>query len=256
MPATALIWRACCLLFLAPVVLQAQALETETTRLLPKHGLEIGTNFEYQFSSEGRESALPVAITYGLTNTWELLVEPVPHTAIRPNGGARATGLGDLEITITHRFLSETPGRPALALAGEVKLPTAESRVIGSDLTDYTAYLIGSKRLGRLDLHANLGYTILGKPAGLGLQNVANFAIGGMLDLGPKTRGFAEILGTTSAGGNGPENSSAPEVGGGELSGTIGLGRNVGQSLFLTLGMSYDNSGALLLRPGFTWRLH
>jgi hypothetical protein len=39
--------------------------------------LELSTNFEYQTSSEGSETALPLAAEYGFTDRFELLVEPV-----------------------------------------------------------------------------------------------------------------------------------------------------------------------------------
>ena len=70
----------------------AQTLETETARFHHAHHFQIASGFEQQFSAEGRESALPVAFEYAVTNSWELLVEPVPYTAIRPKTGPRATG--------------------------------------------------------------------------------------------------------------------------------------------------------------------
>jgi len=243
------------LLSLLPTTIHAQTLETETARFHPARSFQIASGFEQQFSVEGRESAVPVALEYALTNTWELLVEPVPYTAIRPNVGPRATGLGDLELTVIHGLWTETAGRPAIAIAAEVKVATAESRLIGTDKTDFTGYLIASRRFGALDLHGNLGYTVLGKPAGVNVSNLIDFALGGTVPLGPKGIVFAEVLGNTTAAG-GPENSAAPEIAGGELSGTIGFGREVSRSLFLSLAASYDNTHAVMLRPGFTLRLH
>ena len=243
------------LLSLLPTTIHAQTLETETARFHPARSFQIASGFEQQFSAEGRESAVPVALEYALTNTWELLVEPVPYTAIRPKVGPRATGLGDLELTVIHGLWTETAGRPAIAIAAEVKVATAESRLIGTDKTDFTGYLIASRRFGALDLHGNLGYTVLGKPAGVTVSNLIDFALGGTVPLGPKGIVFAEVLGNTTAAG-GPENSAAPEIAGGELSGTIGFGREVSRSLFLSLAASYDNTHAVMLRPGFTLRLH
>ena len=243
------------LLSLLPTTIHAQTLETETARFHPARSFQIASGFEQQFSVEGRESAVPVALEYALTNTWELLVEPVPYTAIRPKVGPRATGLGDLELTVIHGLWTETAGRPAIAIAAEVKVATAESRLIGTDKTDFTGYLIASRRFGALDLHGNLGYTVLGKPAGVTVSNLIDFALGGTVPLGPKGIVFAEVLGNTTAAG-GPENSAAPEIAGGELSGTIGFGREVSRSLFLSLAASYDNTHAVMLRPGFTLRLH
>jgi len=240
---------------LAPATVTAQALETETSRLLARHAFEIGGNFEYQFSSDGRELALPFAIEYGITDRWEFLVEPVPYTGIRPKTGASATGQGDLEVTLTHRFLDERPGRPALSLAGEVKLPTAGSRLIGTGQPDYTLYLIGSKKLGRVDLHANLGYAFLGQPPGAQIHDVIALALAGILDLTPRTQAFAEVLGNTTASAEGNETGAGAEVAGGELSGTLGLRRLLGGNAAVSLGVTYDNSGAVLLRPGMTLRL-
>jgi len=196
-----------------------------------------------------------VALEYAVTNTWELLVEPVPYTAIRPNVGPRATGVGDLEVTVIHGLWTESAGRPAIAVAAEVKLATAESRLIGTDKTDFTAYVIASRRFGAVDLHANLGYSILGKPTGISVSNLVDFALGGIVQAGPRAIAFAEVLGNTSAAG-GPENSAAPELAGGELSGTIGYGRDVSHSLFVSLAATYDNTHAVMLRPGFTLRIH
>ena len=243
------------LIALLPGAAYAQTLETETARFHPAHSFQIASGFEHQFSAEGRESAVPIAFEYALTNTWELLVEPVPYTSIRPKVGPRATGLGDLEVTVIHGLWTERGSRPAVAVAAEVKLATAESPLIGTDKTDYTGYLIASRRFGALDLHANLGYTFLGKPAGITVHNLISYALGGTVPLGPNAVVFGEILGNTVTAG-GPENSAAPEVAGGELSGTIGFGRQVSRNLFLSLGATYDNTHAVLLRPGFTLRLH
>jgi hypothetical protein len=241
--------------FVVPAIVSAQTLETETARFHPAHYFQIASGFEQQFSAEGHESALPVALEYALGNTWEVLVEPVPYTAIRPKTGPRATGLGDVEVTVLHGVWAEQSGRTALAVAGEVKVPTAESQLIGTDKADYTGYLIVSRRFGSLDLHANLGYSFLGKPDSITVHNLINFAVGGEVPIGQRGLFFAEVLGNTVAAG-GPENSIAPELAGKELSGTIGLGRHLNGNLFVSLSATYDNTHAVMLRPGFTLRLH
>jgi hypothetical protein len=143
-----------------------------------------------------------------------------------------------------------------LALAGEVKLPTAESRQIGTDQTDYTAYLIASRRLGRLDLHGNVGHTFLGKPAGIRLRNVVDFGLAAVRSLSRRLDLYGEVLGNTSASPEGSETGPTAEVSGGELVGSLGFRWRIQRELDLSLGMSYDNTGAVLLRPGFTLRLN
>jgi hypothetical protein len=152
------------------------------------------------------------------------------------------------------RVAAETPGRPAIALAGEIKVPVARNQLIGTGKTDFAGYLIASKRFGRLDTHVNLGYTVLGQPVGVKLHNIANFALAAMYDLGSRTKLYSEILANTSATSEG-ESSSNPEVSGGELVGTLGVAQQVNRGITLTMGLSYDNNGAVLFRPGLTVRL-
>src|SRR5258705_12915629 len=110
----------------------AQMLETETARLLPARWWKVGNAFEFQSSSEGTEAAIPFAFEYGLSDRLELLVEPVPYTAIRPNAGRHATGAGDVEATVTGLLRHESHSVPAFALAAEVKFATARDSLIGS----------------------------------------------------------------------------------------------------------------------------
>lgn len=233
----------------------AQTLETETARLLARKAVKFGANFEYQRSSDGRERAIPMFFEYGVTSTTELVVEPVLYTAIRPKMGPRATGAGDLEITLIQRLVGETSSRPAFAIAGEIKVPTARNSLIGTRKTDFAGYLIASKRFGKLDTHANVGYTVVGKPLGAQLKNIANFAIAGMYDVGLHTKLFGEVLANTAATVGAAESSTTPEAAGGEVVGTLGAGQYVSRQAFLTFGLSYDNKGAVLFRPGVTFRI-
>ena len=239
----------------------AQALETETARFLRKGTYELGSAFEFQTSKEGIERAVPLALEYGLTDRFSMLVEPVAYTAIRPKRSAQATGPGDLEVTAFYLLRAEAPGVPALAVAAEVKLPTAKERLIGTGQTDYAAYAIASKRTGRFDSHANLGYNINGQPVGVTLVNTFSGALATEFHLSNTVELFGEVLGTTSSagegGGDNPANPSvvAPEAAGGELVGTAGVGVSPVPHLLLSMGLSYDNNHALLLRPGVAFRL-
>jgi len=245
------------LLSLAPAVGAAQTLETETARLLRGGWWKIGNAFEFQTSSDGTEVAIPVAIEYGLTDNVEFLVEPVPYTAIRPRIGRHARGVGDVEATVTYRFLGESASFPALALAAEVKLPTARDTLIGTRRADYAGYLIASKRFGHVDTHFNFGYTIVGKPAGVALDNVFNVAFAGVYRPNTGLELFGEVLGSTASGpGEAPAGTGGavvPEAAGNVLVGTLGAGKAMGAALFY-LAVSYDNTHAVLFRPGLTVR--
>jgi hypothetical protein len=246
---------------LSTTICGAQMLETETARLRPAGSVTAGGNFEWQTSAEGQERAVPFVVEWGLTDRLELLVEPVAGTAILPKVGRPARGAGDLEVTGSYLARRETPGFPALAVAGEVKFPTAKDVLIGTGKTDYAGYLIASKAFGRFDVHANLGYTVIGQPSGVELGNIVGGALAGEYFLGDRMELFGEVLGNTSSGGGGegggPEGQGAvsPEATGGELVGTLGAGVHPVPSLLLSMSLSYDNNSALLIRPGLTWAL-
>jgi hypothetical protein len=165
--------------------------------------------------------------------------------------------MGDVEATLTYRFRGESPSVPALALAAEVKIPTARDSLIGTRRTDYAAYLIASKRFGLVDAHFNIGYTIVGKPAGVSLDNVFNIAFAGVYRPNTGVELFGEVLGSTASGAGeaqpGAGGGVVPEAAGNVLVGTLGAGKALGAAL-LYLAVSYDNSHAVLFRPGLTVR--
>lgn len=242
----------------------AQILETETARIpLPGH-LAFGTGYEFQTSAAGTEHAVPIAVELGVTNRFSLLVEPVLYTAIRPKGGPNATGIGDIEVTGTLVAVPEGIRRPAIAFAGEVKIPSARDVYIGTTKTDYAGYLVASKRMGRFDTHANIGYTIVGQPTGIRLNNIVNGALAADFRASPATLLFGEVLAHTGATSDAetvgtarpsvllPATIITPEAATGEIVGTLGIGRYVVPSALLSLSVSYDNSNATLIRPGIT----
>ena len=240
-----------------PIPCRAQALETETARFAPRGAFEVDASYEFQTSREGTESAIPLAFEYALTDRLALLTEPVPYTRIRPSVAPGASGVGDIEVTLSGLVRVETRTVPALAVAGEVKVPTAEAPLIGSDHYDGTAYLIASKRLGPVDIHANLGYTVVGHPRGLAVHNTFDYALAGEYVLDPRCSLLAEVVGNTAAlpeAALATESTVAPEISGGETVGMLGLRWKWTPSLAASLGVTVDNNSAVLLRPGLTVR--
>jgi len=215
---------------------------------------------EYQTSSEGAETDVPLAVEYGLTDRLELLVEPVFYTAIRPKMGTQATGVGDLEVTLSYLFLHEAGSHPAMAFAGEAKIPTARNSLIGTREPDYTPFLIISRHFGKLVAHANLGYTFVGQPPGPRLKNTINFAaaleyhVNGRWDIVGEFLGNTASLPSSEQDPTGTPNAVTPEAAGAERSFMVGGRYILRPGMYLSLGVSYDNNNALLLRPGFTFR--
>jgi hypothetical protein len=229
----------------------AQEVETETARTLRQGVVKAGGGFEYQVSSDGTEAALPLIIEGGLTDRLELVVEPVALTRIHPKVGGNATGIGDLEITLVGLALHERELLPALAVAAEVKLPTAGDAAIGTGKTDVAGYLILSKRFGHLDIHINGSYTVVGKPDNvMAIDNIFGFAVAakyyaGKLDL------FGEVYGNTAASGEGERSmGGAAELAQGELVAAIGAGYQIADTVLVHLGISLDNNAAVMFHPG------
>ena len=231
------------------------SLETETARLLaPKH-FEVSMAYEYQFAHAGQESALPFAVEVGLLPCLELLIEPTPYVGIFPHGGKSAQGMGDVEVTLTFLAFQEQTILPAIALAGEVKFPTASNPQIGTGAYDYTPYFIMSKRFGDLDVHANVSYTFLGEPSGASVKNTWGLALAGEYTLHRKWDVFAEIMYTTSGQGSASEGSGASvEIAGAELIGTAGVRHHLTEHLDIFGSVSFDNAHATLIRTGLTWK--
>ena len=247
-------------LFISTTALASQPLETETARPLPQGIFKVELTGEFQRSNEGTEQAFPLVFEYGLTSRTELTVEPVFGASIRPKHGLKASGPGDTEITLTHLFASETPSTPAFAVAGEIKLPTAKNRLIGTGKTDFNVTGIVSKRVDHLDIHGNLGYTVVGRPSGTRLNNTINYAVAGEFHVSTTVDVVAEVIGNTSSTGeNGSEGapSTGPipaEAAGAERSVMLGMRYHLSPALFFSVGASYDNNHAFLIRPGVTYR--
>ena len=237
--------------------LGAQILETETARQLHAGQLELGAGYEFQHSREGNETAIPFAFELGITNRLGLLVEPVPYTAIRPEVGPSATGPGDLEITVSYLVQVESSHLPAIAIAAEEKVPTARNSLIGTGKPDHAAYIITSKRFGRFDAHANVGYTIVGSPRGQSLSNRIMGALATEFTVTSATSLYGEVLASTSAGGGegaavAPGTPVAPEASGDEIFGTIGIAHSFMRGSRFSFGLTRDNVGAMQIRPGVT----
>lgn len=232
--------------------LAQQPLETETARLPLRGTLMLGSTYEFQSSPQGTEHALPFAFEYGVTDRLALLVEPVVYTAIRSGSGRAATGFGDLEATVQYLVRDETRAFPAIALAGEAKIPTPSDTLIGTRRADFTSYLIASKHFGQVDVHGNVGYSFVGKPRNVMVQNTLNFAVAIEDHVSSRLDVMGEMLSTTAAGTGAPESTTAPEIAGAELVGMVGARYAVRRRIRLSLGVTYDNTNAILIRPGIT----
>src|SRR5262245_21330146 len=94
------------------------------------------------------------------------------------------SGLGDTVIRGRFQLFKEGTASPAVTPFAKVKIPTAvENLDLGTGKTDYGFGVELDKQLSPILLFGDLGYTIIGKVAGLDLQNRvgASFGVGGKL---------------------------------------------------------------------------
>ena len=235
--------------------LAGQPLETETARLPAKGTGNFQVVYEHQVAKDGREDAFPLAFEYGITDRLEIAVEPVVYTSIRPKVGQSAKGFGDTELTLTYLLAKETDTHPAFAIAGEVKFATTKNTLIGTGGNDYRIAGIVSKRVGAFDLHANLGYTIVGKgKGGAKLDNVFDGSIAAEYTVNPQWTLMSEVLATSSSGGNEAALGGAREAGASTVTGLVGASYRLNDRIDLSLGLTYDNSNAFLVRPSLTFK--
>ncbi len=181
---------------------------------------------------------------------------------MNPKDSKKTSGVGDTEVSLTYLVVMEQQYIPALAIAGEVKIPTARNSAIGSKEFDYRIYGVASKRFGDVDLHFNLGYTFVGSPSGSSTKNPIDIELGADWFISPKIDLFAEITYVGSSIGNSSnegdsqlgEGNFAPEVGGKEIVGSVGARYHFTDQFEIFGSFSYDNNNASLIRTGLSWK--
>ena len=128
-------------------------------------------------------------------------------------------------------------------------------------------------------MHANVAYTVLGKPSGVSVKNTWSFALAGDYKINPKWDVFGEVMYITSGRGSSNDNGSGDtadggnvtavktsgeggdsltsgtaiaEIGGVEIIGTLGVRHHLTEHVDVFGSFSYDNADAKLFRTGFT----
>lgn len=93
-----------------------------------------------------------------------------------PVGPARTeSGLGDVVLSGSMRFIAETPARPRVDITGKIKLATAdEGKNLGTGENDYAVQV----DMGKGNLFGYVGYRLYGDPPGINLDNAAYGLIG------------------------------------------------------------------------------
>ncbi len=143
----------------------ARPLATEDAWTIEKgtFQLEAGVDAARQ-DNHDRETTASLVLGYGLLQRMDVGVGSA-YCFVHPKDRENESGFGDTEIKLKYRPLDEKDWRPAIAVLGNVKLPTAsQSKGLGTGRTDFSLIAIATKTLSkRVVLHLNLGYTFVGE---------------------------------------------------------------------------------------------
>jgi hypothetical protein len=203
------------------------------------------------------ETALQYAPVW-LPNT-TLLLESGWYQWHRPKEGERISGNGDLDFTALYQLFAppETAShRPAIALGGRIKFPTAGNREIGTGKFDYTGLVVIGRELGDFEINLELEYTIYGQLDGAGgpdpdaperRKNQLFYTLALDYDMTEHFKVFVELYGETSP--------IAGEAGGTGL--LVGIEYDIDLSakanLFTQLSADTDNQFSLKIGVEWKW---
>jgi hypothetical protein len=110
-----------------------------------------------------------------------------------------ASGVGDIVGSAGYRVADNLLTGVQVVLSARVKIPTASaSSGLGTGRTDVGGAAAVRKRFGSGWFYGELGYLVLGKPAGAKLRNAATWAVGGGKRLAPRVFLLASAFGNTA----------------------------------------------------------
>ena len=194
------------------------------------HHWEFYAASELVRDQSGRSGTLPhFEINYGAAPNLQIHMI-LPIAFVRPEGGPRESGLGDIELGLKYRFVQETEGRPMIGLFPLVELPTGNSdRGLGNGETQAFFPVWLQKSWGAWTSYGGGGYFV---NPGSGNKD---YWLGGweiQRDLGESLTLGGELFGTTAQ----------VEGGKGAINFNIGGQFNLGQKhhLLFSIGRSFS----------------
>ena len=241
----------------ATPALASQPLETETALLPGKGHGNFQVIYEYISTPTDRETGVPIAFEYSITDRLKFGVEPVVYTSVKPKDRKlkSGTGFGDTEATLTYLLAPQTDSHPAFAIAGEVKFATSSNPLVGTGSTDYRITGIVSKQYDNVTLHANLGYTFAGKGSGgVKQSNIIDFAAAAEYAVNPSWTLVSEVLASTTAGGKDSSAPGAPETNASTILGYAGAVYHPSENHDISFGVSYDSDNTFAVKTGITFK--
>ena len=195
---------ACVLLATAGPLMAIPPLVSGDVPTAPDGTYELFVGYVFRESEQITVSAVPFwELVYGLTKRQELTIE---WPLIRLEGPDRSTlGLSDVVLGTKVRFLGKPEKDTGWSASLEVKLPTGDtSRGLSSGKTDVNLRTRFGWEIGSEVIYFNLGYTWIGEPEGVQVDNVWFYS--GVWDhpVRKNLRLLVEIYGATSDDPDGP----------------------------------------------------
>lgn len=127
----------------------------------------------------GDAFAITETLRYGIEGRTEAILTWNPLVGNDSDAG-RNWGTGDLSVGFRHRFLSERPSRPSVAVEFEAKIPTADETLgLGTGEVDLFGALIGTGRIGRTTITGYYRGGLIGDPIDAGNEQQHVFALAG-----------------------------------------------------------------------------
>lgn len=127
--------------------------------------VEFGYDGNFRARETRAEHTLPLTLRFAASK--RLLLEADLDTFKSETDARtreRRSGVGDTRLGLQVVALEDLPGRPALAFAYFVKLPSAsEAKGLGTGRFDHKFVGLLSKKFGRTDLDFNVAYLLVGE---------------------------------------------------------------------------------------------
>lgn len=116
------------------------------------------------------------------------------------DNGKKKFDWGDLVVSTKINFFRERDPLPAVGIRTAIKLPntTYNAAKLGSNQMDYHSQLLLTKHFGEVETRMNFGFSIIGDPTTVGMQDdVYSISAGVITALSEQSRFFFEIHGFT-----------------------------------------------------------
>ena len=178
----------------------ARPLSTDDAGTVEKGEFQLEAGFDaIRQHNHDREYSPSLTLTYGFLDRMDLGIGS-GYIFSHPKEDKKENGIADTELKLKYRWIDEKDWRPAFAMTGILKFPTAsESRGLGSGQTDFGINAILTKNLSKkLVLHLNLGYTFIGEDH---VNSELNYSMAAQFILTEKWALVGEVVGVNNLNG-------------------------------------------------------